>query len=149
MANVCEYKMIVKGKRNGCYAFYGSTSNFGGKKLDSWEGPDENGTLKFHGDCKWAIDSYCTPYSGEKPVKLPEDYNEALQEGEDCYWYNTVRERSEMFQVEVQCVWADTDDYDPETGPDNVYEHYKNGEECPDCYSEDFPEELRIKDEWD
>ena len=35
-------------------------------------------------------------------------------------------------------------DYDDETGPDNVYEHYKNGEECPDCYSEDFPEELRI-----
>ena len=149
MANICEYNIIVKGKRNACYAFYGSTSNLGGKAIDSWEGTDDYGTLKFHGDCKWAIDCYCSPFDGKKPVELPDDYCEAEEEGEDHYWYNTVQERSEMFQVEVQCVWADVEDYDDESGPDMIYEHYNNGEECPDNYSYEFPKELVLHGEWD
>ena len=147
MANICEYKVIVKGKKNACYAFYGSTSNFGGKEIDHGEGTDDDYTLYYNGDCKWSIDSYCSPFKGEKPVQLPENFEEAEEAGENLYWYNTVQERSEMFQVEVQCCSADIEDYD-EDGPYNIYEHYINGKACKDNYAdfEDIPEELRIYD---
>lgn len=42
---------------------------------------------------------------------------------EDDFWYNTVQERSKMFQVEVQCNSEDIDD--PYGG---YYEHYINGQ---------------------
>lgn len=150
MANICEYKIIVKGKKNACYAFMGSTSNAGGKEEDSWIGSDDFGELRFHGDCKWAIDSYCTPFEGTKPVELPSDFRDAENEGESKYWYNTVRERSEMFQVEVFCNSADIEDYDPDEGSYEIFEHYINGVEV----EADCPEELRISgdeedEDWD
>jgi len=150
VANICEYKVIVKGKKNACYAFMGSMSNFGGKEEDEWVPSKKDpttGKLIFHGDCKWSVDSYCTPFDGKKPVELPEDFREAEQAGEDLYWYNTVQERSEMFQVEVQCNSADIEDYDPEYGPDQIYEHYKKGMQCKDCWG-DPPKSLRITDDW-
>ena len=145
MANICVYKGIVKGKKNACYAFFGSMSNMGNKKERSWTGSDEYGELHFIGDCKWSVDSYCEPFGGEKPVALPEDYKEARALGEHDYWYNTVQERSEMFQVEVQCCSADIEDY--ECDDDMLYEHYINGkpvnDECPEILK------INFADPWD
>ena len=131
MANICEYRVIVKGKKNACYAFLGSMSAYDEKVVDEEYGTDDNFTLRFNGSCKWSVDCYCKPWTGETPVELPEDAEEALQVGEDKYWYKTVQDRSKMFNVEVMCNSADID-----MPMGDYYEHYINGEpvydDCPD-----------------
>ena len=125
MANICEYKVIVKGKKNACYAFFGSMPWMDYK--DIVEEKEDNGvwTVKFEGDCKWSVDCYCLdPWKGDTPVVLPEDPDEALSEAADKYYRQTVQERSEMFNVEVWCNSADIEDEDTR----QVFEHYINGE---------------------
>ena len=141
MANCCNYKVIVKGKKNACYAFFGSMPAYDDKYITEESGTDDDYTVFIEGNCKWAVDAYCTPWEGPCPVELPEDADEAYNEAEENYWYNSVRDRSKMFNVEVQCNSADIEDYDPEFGPYEIYEHYVNGEEIDD----ECPKELRIK----
>ncbi len=141
MANYCDYKVIVKGCKNACYAFFGSMSCVDGKWIVEEDGTNDAYTVRFEGNCKWSVDAYCTPWDGSFPVILPEDANEAMAVAEENYWYNTVQERSKMFEVEVWCNSADVEDYDPDKGPDEIFEHYVKGQvvfdECPDI--------LRIK----
>lgn len=123
MANICEYKMIVKGKKNACYAFFGSMAVYDDKTIERESGTADDYELLMHGYCKWDVDSYCkTDYDGECPVKLPDDPYEAMQEGVDKYLYYTVQEHSRMFDVEVQCCYADIDE-----AMGDSYEHYKSG----------------------
>lgn len=140
MANYCEYKVIVKGRRNACYAFFGSMSCLDNKYIVAESGTDADCTLRFAGNCKWSVDAYCTPWDGPCPVPLPEDADEAMELAEETYWYHTVKDRSQMFAVEVWCNSADVDDYDPDEGPVELFTCVVNGvgvlEECP--------EELRI-----
>ena len=143
MANICEYKVIVKGRKNACYAFFGSMSCLDDKQILEETGTAEQCTIRFEGNCKWSVDSYCTPWDGAFPVLLPEDADAALSEGEEKYWYNTVQDRSRMFEVEVWCNSADIDDYDPEEGPCEIFEHYIHGEYAGGI----CPVELRIQGE--
>lgn len=117
------------------------------KEIIDEDGTDEEYVMHFEGNCKWAVDAYCTPWEGEFPVELPDDYQEAYDAGEEKYWYNTVQERSKMFGVEVLCNSADIEDYDPSEGPYEIYEHYVNGNDVgeDDYAGGDCPEELRIK----
>lgn len=140
MANTCSYKVIVKGKRNACYAFFGSMSCMDDKRIVEETGTEELSTIRFEGDCKWSVDSYCTPWEGEFPVVLPEDAEEAREIAEELYGYNTVRERSKMFEVEVWCNSADIDNCSLRFGPSETFEHYINGK---DAWGE-CPVELRI-----
>lgn len=125
MANICEYKVIVKGKKNSCYAFFGSMSCY-----DKWV-EDESGTdfsyiLRFEGSCAWSVDSDCEPWNGDIPVELPKDANEAETLAEDEYYYKTVQDRSKMFEVEVWCNSYSEGDYYA------TFEHYINGEKIDD-----------------
>jgi len=133
MANCCEYKVIVKGKKNACYAFFGSMSCMDYKDIVSETGTDEDCILRFEGNCKWSVDSYCEPWNGTFPVDIPENYEEAYQLAENKFWYHTVEERSKMFEVEVFCNSADIEDYEDE--PIEYFEHYISGVyqycECP------------------
>ena len=147
MANYCEYNVIVKGRKNACYAFFGSMSCLDSKEIFDESGTDDDYTVKFNGNCKWSVDSYCTPWNGEFPVSLPEDADEAYEAGEELYWYNTVQERSKMFGVEVWCNSADVEDYT--VHPFELFEHYLCGDDMGSDYS-GFnesglcPDELRI-----
>lgn len=136
MANYCEYKVIVTGRKNACYAFFGSMSCYDNKWIEEEDGTDEAYTLRLEGNCKWAVDAYCQPWDGPVPVELPEDADEAMMLAENQYWYKTVQMRSAMFQVEVWCNSADVEDYDPDEGPNEIYEHYVCGQRifdtCPD-----------------
>ena len=145
MANICKYKVIVRGKKNACYAFFGSMSCMDYKEILRESGDNENCEVMFEGTCKWAVDMYCNPFSGEKPVQLPEDPDEAYKEAENNYWYNTVQERSEMFQVEVLCNSIDIDEFNPDW---NIWEHYISGKPVYDD-DDEMPEELEIADSWD
>lgn len=159
MANICDYKIKVKGPRNACYAFIGSTSAYDDKEIISEAGTEEETVIVFRGCCKWAIDMYCHAFNGEKPVTLPKNADEAYSQAEDLYWYHTVKERSEMFQVEVWCNSGSAETFESsiyallecgELTLDDIkenneftpymYEHYKCGEEIFD----NMPEEISI-----
>lgn len=136
MANICEYRVKVKGAKNACYAFFGSMSVMDYKDMVRKSGADSNFELIFSGNCKYAVDAYCKSWEGDFPVKLPADADDAQKEAEDKYWYHTVQERSKMFDVEVWCNSCDIDG-----APDiEIYEHYKNGEPVVD----ELPNELEI-----
>ena len=141
MANTCGYKVIVKGKKNACYAFFGSMPYFDEKIINSESGTEEEYTLKFQGYCDWDVDSNCGPWNGGFPVILPENYLEAEQEAENKYEDIIVQERSKMFEVEVWCNSMDLDD--PEF---YTYEHYISGKPildlCPDELEFEGQEEM-------
>ena len=141
MANYCDYKVIVKGRRNACYAFFGSMSCLDDKSIVEETGTDAACTLRFAGNCKWSVDAYCAPWDGPCPVALPDNAFDAMALAEEKYHYHTVQSRSRMFAVEVLCNSADVEDYDPDLGPYQIFEHYLCGQPADgDC-----PEVLRIR----
>lgn len=139
MANVCKYKGIVKGKKNACYAFFGSMPCLDNKEMIEEYGTNDDYCINFEGDCKWSVDAYCSPWEGSFPVQIPEEPAEALEKGFD-FWNYTVREKSKMFNVEVLCNSADAEDYDHHYGPTEYFVHFMNGSSL----DENCPEELRI-----
>ena len=157
MADICNYKIKVHGRKNACYAFMCSTSAFGEREIISEYGSENDYTLLFKGCCKWSIDSYCKEFNGEKPVVLPENLDNVINEAEDKYWYHSVQERSEMFQVEVWCNSGSPETFESviedlvESGEFTLeeiknneefspyeYQHYNCGKEIWD----DMPEEI-------
>ena len=147
MANICEYKVIVKGKKNGCYAFYGSMPVLDDINITKEKGTDDNYEMHFEGDCKWSVDSYCSERKESGPVEIPSDPQEAWEYGQDN-WGFTVQDRSEMYDVEVICNSADVEDFDDE--PYQIFEHYYSGKPAKDnCDETAIPKELIIKSPWD
>lgn len=145
---VCEYKAIVKGKKNACYAFCGSSPALEGVAIYDEHGSDSTYEMTIGSVCKYAVDAYCEPWTEQVPVSLPEDTDEAYDMGDRQYSFRTVRDRSRMFAVEVLCTSADIDDFDPEEGPAEKYEHYIDGEVVNDT----CPDNLHIEveaDPWD
>ena len=152
MADTCKYKVIVKGKKNACYAFYGSTPFLYDKSIISEKGTDDKYEMHFQGNCKYAIDMYCHENPNVAPVELPADYKEAQQKGIDDYMYNTVQNRSILFDLEVQCnsmnvdaiweIFESPDDIDEDVAQDELgeYEHYKSGKPV----NSKMPKKLKI-----
>lgn len=137
MANICEYRVKVKGRKNACYAFLGSMPHMDYRNVNSEVGSDMEYEMIISGNCKWSVDAYCKKWDGDFPADLPADSNEAYEEAGKRYCYVTVKERSELFNTEVWCNSCDIDG-DPDTA---VYVHYKNGEPIDD----NLPEELVIE----
>ena len=133
---ICEYKAIIKGKKNACYAFMGSMPAFEGVAVYEEKGSDAEYYIRIGSECKYKVDAYCDPWDGSFPVQIPDDPDEAYDAGQREYSFRTVRDRSKMFMVEVLCNSADIDDFDPDEGPIEIFEHYVNGKdaggECPD-----------------
>lgn len=121
MANVCKFKIIVKGRANACAAFYTSTPSFGLTIVEE-HGTEDDHYLRFEGSCKWSIDYGVQRWNGAVPVVLPENIREAGEKAMRNYSDYYMQDRSRMFQVEVLCNSADLDDYDG-----SRFIHYKNG----------------------
>lgn len=98
MANRCMYKMVVRGKKNACYAFYAGQLHYV-QDINYEGGSDENYKIRFSGECKWTVDSYCVRYDGE-PVELPEDCDEAMKYAKEVGNIN-VEGRAKMYSVSV------------------------------------------------
>lgn len=143
MADICDFKVIVKGKKNACYAFYYSTKYLEYKEILDESGTDDSYNLFFEGSCKWGMDMYCVPEDNPQPVEIPEDFDE-LEDFGIGYYSSTVKDRAVLFGLEVLCNWT-VEGYEEELGEGN-FEHYKGAEEiydeCPqkllfDCYDGD------------
>ena len=147
MANYCDYKCIVKGPKNACYAVFGSMSTYDDKWIADESGDDENYCMRFEGNCKWSVDSYCEEREDLTPFVIPSDPKEAFEFGQNN-WGILQRQKPLLFGVEFMCNSADTDDYDPDEYDEcgGYYEHYDiNGNEVKD----ECPKELYIKVESD
>ena len=147
MANYCEYKGIVKGPKNACYAVFGSMSCLDNKEIVEEKQLDDEYYLRFEGYCKWGVDMYCHETEGElKPFDIPEDPDEAMEFGEE-HWGLLQEEKPVLFGVEYFINSADIEDYDPDWYDEcgGFYCHYlKDGTEVND----ECPKELYIHPDW-
>lgn len=150
MSSRCNYVIIVKGKKNACYAFMGS-QNAWERKILSKTGTEDDYTLRFAGSCNYYLDGGCEPWKENNLPVLPADYQQAYDKAEKYIAYD-IQSRSKMFNVEVLKNELDIDsalEYgeDPDqlemelvySGVVGNLEHYINGEsvamsedECPD-----------------
>lgn len=124
MANICEYRVIVKGKKNACYALYGSMPVMDGICIVNEYGTNEDYTIHFVGSCAWYVDHHVDGiWLGKEIVTLPEDSQEARAEAVKYARYSLL-DRTKIFGVEVFCNSVDID------GAPNSpqFVHYVNGE---------------------
>ena len=138
MAEICYYKIKVKGTKDACRAFvYTMPTIFYKKKLMHSEGTDNEFCLTFLGDYKNYIDWHTTPLNN--PQKLTDEEIKNIIDFD--YWQLPMRERATLLDCEVfcssGCFWVGCDDIDGEV----EYIHYdKNGQKIHD----ECPDELKI-----
>ena len=127
MANICNYRFIVRGAKNACYAFLGSKLDYDGEVREEG-GTDEDYYLTYSGGCAWYVDARCDPYDGETPVDIPSDPQEAYDLASLKYTGITSQSRSAMFGVDVYCIGDPADDVYRSEFKVASESHYINGE---------------------
>lgn len=133
MANVCLYKIKVKGTQKACYALVNMMPLYSGEKeYISEEGTETDFTLVFQGDCKWAVDSYTQPMTN--PVAFTEEELDQVQDGD--HWGVTLKDKSILLNCEIFC-----NSKDIENPGYADYVHYDKG----DVIYDECPTELHIK----
>ncbi len=133
MANICLYKIKVKGTKQACYALVNMMPLYSYEKIYlSEEGTDADFTLVFSGDCKWSVDSYTMPL--ENPVPFTEEELNRVEDG--SYWGMPLQQKSILLNCEIFCNSKDID-----ASSYAQYEHYDKGRVIHD----ECPKELHIK----
>ena len=133
MANICMYKIKVKGTKQACYALVNMMPLYScEKEYLNEEGTDEDFTLVFSGDCKWSVSSYTSPMTNPQPFTQEE--LDAVSDGD--HWDKTLKDKSVLLDCEIFCNSKDIDD-----SCWAVYEHYNRGKVIHD----ECPKELHIK----
>lgn len=140
MANLCKFNMIIKGKKNACFAFAVSTVCSDESYIREEHGAEDAYYVFMEGAWNWEP-NYGSSKNWTKPcpVSLPDDCEEAAKLAAKEYSDYTIKSRSRMFQVEVQYNYAMEDSPCHAT-----YVHLRNGVSlqtyCPD--------ELRMEKEF-
>lgn len=133
MANICLYKIMVKGTEKACNFLAEAMPQYNDSfEILTEEGTPEDFTLVFQGDCKWSVDAYTKPMADPKP------WTEAELDATDPYdhWCTTLKDKSILLDCEILCVSMDIDD-----GEEPLYEHWNRGQLI---YGSDFPEIIEI-----
>lgn len=138
MANYCDYKGILKGRKNACYAAYGCFQAYDDKWIVKEYGTSDDYFLQFEGNCKWSIQHYSRSWKEPKPITIPENPEEAFAYTEKNYQDLALADICQLFQVELLCNWGVF-----EEGNNATFVHFirniKINSYCPD--------ELRFKEE--
>lgn len=135
MANICEYHILVRGRRNACHALFGGQSVLDEKWITNESGSDEDCSLVFQGTCKWYVDAYTSPYLGSPELTIPADPQDAELFGEG-FWGVSLQEKSRLFDVEVWCNSIDID------SPVAIFSNHYICGESNDVSYEDMPQEI-------
>ena len=134
MANICLYKIRVKGTKAACYALVNMMPLYSWEKeyMDE-EGTDDEYSLLFSGACKWGVDCYT---SWDKALTAPytAEQVEKIQDGDG--WGIPLQQKSMLLNCEIFCNSKDIDD-----ASWSVYEHYDKGV----VVNDECPKELHIK----
>ncbi len=133
MANICLYKVKVKGTKKACYKLVHMMPLYSSEKeYISEEGSDDDFTLVFSGDCKWSVHYRTTPQKDLVP--FTEEEIDKIQDGDG--WEYTLQDKSLLLNCEIFCNSKDIDDVSYA-----CYDHYNRGVEIFD----ECPKELHIK----
>ena len=133
MANICLYKIKIKGARNACYAFIDMMPSYNAdKEILSEEGTDSEYELVLRGDCKWSVSAYTEKM--DNPIPFTAEEIDKIEDGD--HWDKTLKDKSILLDCEIFCNSKDIDDSVWAT-----YEHYNRGKEIFD----ECPKELHIK----
>ena len=133
MANICLYKIKVKGTKAACYAFIDMMPSYNAdKEILSEEGTDDAYELVLRGDCKWSVSAYTEKM--ENPQPWSQEEISKIEDGD--HWDKTLKDKSVLLDCEIFCNSKDIDDSSWAT-----YEHYNKGVEIRD----ECPKELHIK----
>lgn len=127
MANICIYKVMVKGRKRACYALVDMMPLYtSDKEMLIEEGTEEDFTLVFTGDCKWYPDAYTKAVENLAPFTEEELSN--VKDGD--YWNLPLLQKSLALGCDIYCNSKDID-----AGGKAYYEHYYRGliinDECP------------------
>lgn len=138
MANYCDYKGILKGRKNACYGAFGCFNAYEDKQIVKESGTPEDYVLQFEGNCKWSMEYYAKPWTGSWQYQIPEDPMEALEYAEGHHHDMRLADICRLYQVELLCNWGTF-----ETSRQTTYVHYDRDKRvrsyCPD--------ELRFQEE--
>ena len=133
MANICLYKIKVRGRKRACYALVDMMPLYSWEKeYLSEEGTEDDFELIFLGACKWSVDCYTTKM--KNPVPFTEEELNAVGDGD--HWDKTLKDKSVLLDCEIWCNSKDID-----ACGCACYEHYNRGKEVND----ETPKELHIK----
>jgi len=133
VANICLYKIKVKGTKDACYALINMMPLYSWEKeVLSEEGGDDDYTLIFTGACKWSTSSYTHHTDGLVPYTPEQIAN--VQDGDG--WDICLLDKSLLLNCEIFC---NSKDIDEPCYAD--YEHYNRGKKIFD----ECPKELHIK----
>ena len=133
MANICLYKIKVKGRKKACYAMVNMMPLYSWEKeYVSEDGTDDDFELIFSGACKWGTSAYTSPMTN--PMPFTDEELNAVQDGD--HWDKTLRDKSILLDCEIFCNSKDIDDYCMA-----IFEHYNRGKTIND----ECPKELHIK----
>jgi hypothetical protein len=131
MANWCEYRLRIKGKRDDCYFFLNSMNALEEYDIRKEKGTDDNFVLEAIGYCKWDVYSYTMPVN--KSFNY-EEQRASITTIEDCWRFFSLppEDKSKLFNVDVLISWTDIDepfvDDDFPEELDYSFEHWNNGE---------------------
>ena len=130
MANTCNYRFLVQGQKNACYAFLGSVLDYDGEVVEEG-GTEREYFLTYAGGCAWAVDARCETFTGETPVEIPSDPKDAFDYAISNYIGFDTKSRSAMFQVEVYCIADPGDDVYRSKFVISDSFHYISGKDAP------------------
>ena len=133
MANICLYKILIKGTKSACYAFIDMMPSYNAdKEILREEGVDDAYELVLRGDCKWSVSSYTERM--ENPQPFTDEEIAAIEDGD--HWDKTLKDKSVLLNCEIFCNSKDIDD-----SSWAIFEHYNKGTVIRD----ECPKELHIK----
>jgi hypothetical protein len=145
MANICEYRLKIKGKKENCEKFLNAMPAYDDYDIVEEKGTDENFVLSATGSCKWDVYAYV----GE--VEKDFDYIKAREQDPIDLWYIPLKDKSKVYDVEVRISWADIDDIIvDEDNPEFLlynYEHWDRGEKVDWVDNENLEEFFIFKEE--
>ncbi|MBR4026089.1 MAG: hypothetical protein IKJ01_00840 [Lachnospiraceae bacterium] len=133
MANICLYKIKVKGTQTACHKLVHMMPLYSWEKEELYsEGTESDFTLIFLGACKWSVDCYTEKVKDIKPF-TEEELNK-IEDGDG--WNYTLQDKSILLNCEIFCNSKDIDDCCYAS-----YVHYNKGKQIFD----ECPKELHIK----
>lgn len=112
MANICKYRVRVKGSRKVCHFVFSAFPSYDEKYIVSESGNDDLHVTEFQGDCKWYVGAYCDKkWRGKAPIDLSAFSDEALEKGEVTdFWEYSPEQLSKMTGAKIEYVsWSQDD----------------------------------------
>lgn len=122
MANLADYEIHVRGKKEEAYMLYAATPCADFKQILRADWIDDDFIIHFNGNCKWGLDYNATDdYNGTIDSGRIDVQN--LDEAGQGYWNISLKKKSELLHCEIEAyeLMDDTDMYE------ESFVHLKNG----------------------